>query len=757
MNESKKLVSFGNKLLLQVLSVVFVVFGVAMYCVAYYSQVAAEEDAEKYLKQMAGNYESQIEKEMVPFVTFSNGFKAKFESSLKTNTPLGTNEVIDYLKSILAQNPKAVGVWFNYKDTVPLFKKDLSKVDQKGYKKDGSFFPYVIRSKGDIVVDTGAGFNEKDEWTYGPMKAGKAYITKPYIYPVDGKDVLMATVGVPMYHNGQFIGSTGMDIALDTFAKMSTSLKIYENGYSFIVDDFGMILGHPEKSLLSKELIKVVNNDSDYVKLLKNAKEGKEYQFFKKSRNGLESFYYSKPFKIYGTDQHWSFIVNAPKDEYLSSAIFIRNFSMISVFAGLIIIAGIIYLSVKKLNLNLELISSGLENFFQYLNKKTQTTEPILINSNDEFGQMAKNINENIENIKKSLNEDSQLIENVKDIANNLSEGYINKKIEKSTSTPSLNELKEILNGMIDNLEHQVGKDINKTIEVLENYSNRNFIVSLDENNSGTIGREINNMSEMITQMLQNSQADGLNLKSNSTNLTQNIKVLSNNATSQAASLEETAASIDEITSNIAQTNIKAQEMLSISNETKISAQDGKNLANQTVQSMEDINIEVDSIKEAITVIDQIAFQTNILSLNAAVEAATAGEAGKGFAVVAQEVRNLAARSAEAANEIKALVESATKKANEGKNISSNMIQSFTSLESKIVDTSALINDVTHAASEQSIGMNQISDAINQLDRFTQQNASIAGETNSIALKTDAIAVELVVEVAKNNFKGKNN
>ncbi|MGB5868324.1 MAG: methyl-accepting chemotaxis protein, partial [Arcobacteraceae bacterium] len=469
------------------------------------------------------------------------------------------------------------------------------------------------------------------------------------------------------------------------------------------------------------------------------------------------AFYYSKPFKIYGTDQHWSFVVNAPKDEYLSNAIFIRNFSIIAVFVGLIIIAGIIFLSVRKLNVNLESISSGLENFFQYLNKKVQTTEPIMINSNDEFGLMAKNINENIENIKNSLHQDNQLIENVKEIANNLSEGYINKKIEKSTSTQSLNELKEILNGMIVNLELQVGQDINKTIEVLESYSNRDFTVSLNDTTSGKIGREINKMNEMINHMLQNSQADGLNLKNNSADLTQNIRIISSNATSQAASLEETAASIDEITSNISQTNTKAQQMLTISNETKHSAEEGKDLANKTVQSMEEINVEVTSINEAITVIDQIAFQTNILSLNAAVEAATAGEAGKGFAVVAQEVRNLASRSAEAAKGIKNLVESATAKANAGKKISNDMIQGFTTLEEKIENTSVLINDVTHAASEQSIGMAQISDAVNQLDRFTQQNAAIADETNSIASKTDSIANELVLEVEKNNFKGKNN
>ena len=155
--------------------------------------------------------------------------------------------------------------------------------------------------------------------------------------------------------------------------------------------------------------------------------------------------------------------------------------------------------------------------------------------------------------------------------------------------------------------------------------------------------------------------------------------------------------------------------MLRISSKTQESAHIGKELATKTVNSMEEINNTVMNINEAITVIDQIAFQTNILSLNAAVEAATAGEAGKGFAVVAQEVRNLAARSAEAAKEIKNLVENATIKANEGKEISSTMIKGFGELESNISETSNLIDDVTNAANEQSSGITQISDAVNQL------------------------------------------
>jgi methyl-accepting chemotaxis protein len=163
------------------------------------------------------------------------------------------------------------------------------------------------------------------------------------------------------------------------------------------------------------------------------------------------------------------------------------------------------------------------------------------------------------------------------------------------------------------------------------------------------------------------------------------------------------------------------------------SVADGKELANQTTIAMDEINKEVASINEAITVIDQIAFQTNILSLNAAVEAATAGEAGKGFAVVAQEVRNLASRSAEAANEIKTLVENATTKANNGKVIADKMIDGYSVLNENITKTIDLISDVSTASKEQKQGIQQINDAVTQLDHTAQENASSASDISGLA------------------------
>jgi len=751
--------SFGNKLLIRILGATTVVFIVTIFFISKYSYETAESGAQAYVKEMASNYASQIRGDINLSVTIVKTLRSKFQESINHKKKLDEKETISMLKSILKDNDQLLGLWWGLQDPALLYdvKSEGKNFPDNWYANNGEFSPYITRGKEGIIVQKGADYNEENAWIKGPKEANKEFITKPYIYPIAGVDTLMTTVAIPLYKDGKYAGVIGAEIALDTFSTLAKSVKVYDNGYAFIVDSYGVILGHPKQDLVSKSLLDVTKNDIDYKTALNNISKNKDHSFIKKSfEHNLESLYYAKPFTIKNADVNWAIFVNAPIEEYLSLANFVRNLSILAAFFGIIIIGAIIFLSVRQLKSNLNLITNGLKSFFQYLNKESSTTEQIQLISNDEFGQMAKNINDNIIKISKSINDDNILIEDVKRIVNQVSDGHLENRINKNTSTDSLNELKNLLNNMLNNLESLVGKDINKISEVLSKYTQRNFKAKLDGETSGKIGAELIEMNKMMTQMLQDSQRDGNNLQRSSNELTQNVQTLSSNATSQAASLEETAASIDEITGNIQQTSVKAQEMLNISNETKESAQTGKNLANDTVKAMDEINETVININEAISVIDQIAFQTNILSLNAAVEAATAGEAGKGFAVVAQEVRNLAARSAEAAKEIKDLVENATTRANNGKVISTKMIEGFSSLEEKISHTNNLIDDVSNAAKEQNLGMTQIADAMNQLDKFTQENAAIADQTNDIAKETNNIASDVVKNVEINEFDGKN-
>ena len=406
--------------------------------------------------------------------------------------------------------------------------------------------------------------------------------------------------------------------------------------------------------------------------------------------------------------------------------------------------------------IDVDSVKKGVENFFAFINFEKDDIELINVKSNDELGMMSKIINKNIEDTKMNIQKDRALIADTIRVTNEINKGHLNCKIELDSNNPSLNELKNIINEMLGTLNSNISNILN----VLTSYSKLDFRSNLAPNNLEGIIKElekdVNILGDVITQTLMENKKTGIILSNNANTLTQNMQGIASAANSQAASLEETAASLEEITANITNNTQTAIKMAGYGNKVKESITLGQDLANKTALSMEDINSQTSAINEAITVIDQIAFQTNILSLNAAVEAATAGEAGKGFAVVAGEVRTLASRSAEAAKQIKNLVENAQRKTQEGKDIASNMIKGYTELNENISITLDLIQNVTTASKEQSTGMIQINDAVNNLDQITQQNAQNASEANEIAQQTLDISNTIITQADAKEFNGKN-
>ncbi|WP_164469966.1 HAMP domain-containing methyl-accepting chemotaxis protein [Aliarcobacter cryaerophilus] len=405
---------------------------------------------------------------------------------------------------------------------------------------------------------------------------------------------------------------------------------------------------------------------------------------------------------------------------------------------------------VKSLNK----LQQGILGFFSFLNEESKSATLIDLKSNDEFGEIAKVINQNIEKTESSIKKDDEFIHATELFIKELSSGNMLAKIEAEPDTQNLKVLKELLIKMQHYLEHTIARDINRLLFVIDSFKKYDFTARFP-NPYAKIAVAMNELGDEISALLRQSYGTGLMLENSSQELLENVNILNQSSNSAAASLEETAAALEEITSTVISNANNVELMTRFSNEVSNSAKKGQQLANQTTNAMDEINNQVNRINEAIAVIDQIAFQTNILSLNAAVEAATAGEAGKGFAVVAQEVRNLASRSAEAAKEIKNIVENATSKANEGKNISFEMIQGYTELLENIEKQSQTINEIATASKEQQAGITQINDAVTGLDQQTQQNANIASDTKTIAINADNIAKKIVSDSHNKQFVGK--
>ena len=226
---------------------------------------------------------------------------------------------------------------------------------------------------------------------------------------------------------------------------------------------------------------------------------------------------------------------------------------------------------------------------------------------------------------------------------------------------------------------------------------------------------------------------------------------LSSRTEQQASSLEETAASLEELTATVKQNAENARQANQLAANASHVAQRGGAVVNQVVDTMTAINTSSRKIVDIIGVIDGIAFQTNILALNAAVEAARAGEQGRGFAVVAGEVRTLAQRSAEAAKEIKHLIDDSVGKVEEGNSQVASAGHTMSEIVDSIKRVTDIMGEITAASDEQTSGIEQINQAVTQMDQVTQQNAALVEESAAAAssLQDQAQQLSQTVRVFK--------
>ena len=272
----------------------------------------------------------------------------------------------------------------------------------------------------------------------------------------------------------------------------------------------------------------------------------------------------------------------------------------------------------------------------------------------------------------------------------------------------------------------------------------------------GSVVAAMKAMQESLRDVVSTVRASSDSIATGAGQIAAGNADLSQRTEEQASNLEETAASMEELTSTVESNSDTALQAAQLAQSASTAAQQGGEVVGQVVSMMGKINASSQKISDIIGVIDGIAFQTNILALNAAVEAARAGEQGRGFAVVAGEVRSLAQKSAEAAKEIKALINDSVQDVASGSQLVNSAGEAMGGIVAEVRRVSDLIHEITAATREQSLGISQISDAVAQLDQVTQQNAALVEESASAADSLNQQAQQLVRAVAVFQLEGSN-
>ncbi|QHB33034.1 HAMP domain-containing protein [Yersinia canariae] len=277
------------------------------------------------------------------------------------------------------------------------------------------------------------------------------------------------------------------------------------------------------------------------------------------------------------------------------------------------------------------------------------------------------------------------------------------------------------LKHLIEHIKHIANGDLTQTIEVHS------------RNEMGTLAASLKHMQSELITTVSDVRLGADAIYSGASEIAAGNNDLSARTEQQAASLEETAASMEQLTATVKQNAENARQASQLALSASETAQKGGKVVANVVQTMHEIAGSSQKIADITSVIDGIAFQTNILALNAAVEAARAGEQGRGFAVVAGEVRNLAQRSAQAAKEIKGLIEDSVSRVDMGSVLVESAGETMGDIVNAVTRVTDIMGEIASASDEQSRGIDQVGQAVTEMDRVTQQNASLVEESASAA------------------------
>ncbi|WP_415579680.1 methyl-accepting chemotaxis protein [Helicobacter labetoulli] len=522
--------------------------------------------------------------------------------------------------------------------------------------------------------------------------------SRPTTIIYDKQEIKVISIAFPVYDEGKRVGVMGAVINMSELSDeiLAKNTNPFEHSVRLFLGDDGLLTMYYEEDKIGTKLLDINNTEGmkKAVELQATGKIGSDI-VETTSRAGYKGMAAIYNFEIWD-GVYWTMFNFAPYDELLSELHFVEK-SIIIVLLIAMVLVNVVVIGYVKLYIqrDIERIYEGLKGFFRFLKSETNDVVRIDINKADELGQMAKHINDAVEDIKEHTRIDNIAIEQAIESVHKVEMGDLSVRLDAKPNNPQLIKLQEILNELLDVLQRRVGTDMNLIHDIFEQYKTLDFTNSIP-NAKGNVEVTANVLGQEIAQMLRVSSGFAQTLAQRASELEEAVSHLAQGSTSQASSLEQTASAIEEITSSMQSMRERTSEVVS----------------------------QGDDIKNVIGIIRDIADQINLLALNAAIEAARAGEHGRGFAVVADEVRKLAERTQKSLGEIEA-----------NTNL---LVQS--------------INEMADSINEQTLGITQINEAVISLEGVTQKNVEVTQHAERISKAVDDIAGQILEDVKKKKF-----